>query len=618
MPIIIPETTEKLAKEIIKSWQGRQSKYIIMAAPLVPARPLFNLLKDVTFVESIIGKNKFQELSIASLENLHFVDDKRFVSKILKDWGLNNDFPIIDDPVLILEEATKMVIDRGQSPILLVQRFHDALSKLSEDIGVTLRNLNDDFNLKTVVELPIPLEDLRQRWANSKGKAPFLVSDFGQGHLVKLLLGFSLPEIKVMILENKGNENLTECFYSETGGIPDLVIPLLDCVVGGKEEDLINRLRLFSVEYCRRMLGWLDQEDSFIYKKVIRDKFICRDQGDSPFKLDQHPWGPLLLSSEGFLKSNMVGMACFESMKEHGKESDMSFLLDVFQKENYEAASRFCKFSSKPNYEIGGISAEIWRLIAEFEKSSIEENWADVKSIGEKIHIKVASETHIGLVCLREDIEKWIVFSEFLCRYLAAKSKVKDLLRLEEFLQKNNSSSGDGITVYLQLKKLRLKRAGVLSPLPALKSIVETPETIVQVYLFFILKCNFHKFEGFSEIEESEFRQLLKGQPYNIPRIGDMLTFDFMLKLCLFKNSTVDESLRLIKTETDANNLSKIYKDRCYQVHSTGLTNEADWRSYRVMCENMIINLMNIFKITDTVLDLPKVSSNLSDTFLKQ
>lgn len=109
----------------------------------------------------------------------------------------------------MLHCAVEFVTERGEYPVLIIKRFHEALSKLGEDIGTTLRNLEHDFALKTVVELPVSINTLRVKWEQENRElTPFLVSDWGQGHIHKLLKGYDINEIDNLFKSNKLNKEI--------------------------------------------------------------------------------------------------------------------------------------------------------------------------------------------------------------------------------------------------------------------------------------------------------------------------------------------------------------------------------------------------------------------------
>lgn len=160
---MIPASFKRLAVLIINSWAKKKSNYIIISPPMSDSHLFFKFLNDRQVINETL-KDHSELLCIAVLDTSDFKTEIAFSHKVCKSWGINDNDLNLNDPTEMLYTAIQQVVDKGMTPILIVKRFHEALKKLGEDIGTTLRNLEHEFNLKTVVELPVSITSLRTRW----------------------------------------------------------------------------------------------------------------------------------------------------------------------------------------------------------------------------------------------------------------------------------------------------------------------------------------------------------------------------------------------------------------------------------------------------------------------
>ena len=121
-----------------------------------------------------------------------------------------------------------------------------------------MRELEHSYGLSTVVELPVRLSRLRDRWEVTEGKEAFINSDFGQGHSMILLEGFTDEEVIEVVQDNKLSDEIAVFIQEWSGGMPELVRWLVrDAKRVAKTSELEVIARKNSGEQARRFVNWL-------------------------------------------------------------------------------------------------------------------------------------------------------------------------------------------------------------------------------------------------------------------------------------------------------------------------------------------------------------------------
>jgi hypothetical protein len=587
----------RLATDIVGTWQGRRSNHIIVAPPMSRPRVLFSQLANKSFIETLLPEIA-RTILVSRLDTIHFKSEVTFVDAALAGWGLASSSELKGlDPVSKLESGVGILVKRGLKPILLVQRFHEALSKLGEDIGTTLRNLEHDLGLMTVVELPVSLAVLRERWdLTSDDKAPFLASDWGQGHALKLLKGYSRDEVGVL---SKGygsfDGEILDFVFDATSGLPDLVSLVLEECTASKIISIRAKVRRRSLASCGRIVDWLDKPADNLYKNLF-----CRSLDETTIGCDNfavsltdHDWRDLFTKNGGVQRPLMLGWACVDSLIESEDERFSNFVRFLFKDRKY---SKILELADNANPPTNSFKRK-WlgmKLLANFGQCSdpFDPAWASLAQVLVEVATYIDdSSGHDGYVDLRPLLE-WRDLVGLMLRYQAAKQK-RPSLRMEDFVCEENRLESD-FSSFLQLLQLRFFRASEMEDYFAVKSIVEQPESSLQIYCYLQHGLTFWSCAELAETIGDRISAAMRRQ-FKLPAQGSRIGFVELMYLSFQLSrdaGTVDSFAPDFKAIEKINRLYDIRKD---QVHGTGFVEPKDALAYRAWCGEWLQKLEAAF-----------------------
>lgn len=594
------ESTRKLAEEIVKSWHGTAINYIIVAPPMSAPERLFELLENADFLESKLG-DVAPKMAVARLARTSFSSEEKFVSAMAKQWKI----PLDNDlgPTHQLGHLARKVIQNGRLPILLVERFHEAMERLGEDFGAALRDLDKALEIRTVVELPISFTLLKLRWDANPGKAPFLNSDWGQGHLGKVLKGYSRQEIATQVAEHGGTTEAASFLFAATGGLPKLVEPLI-----GRVGEMDLRSYEFWVRsrtregLCQRLIDWLDYPGGLTYTRLVAQSLSTAHPRNGPISLANHPWKTIIQGPDGKTSCMVLAWASLDRLaEEHDAKYVASLTAATEEGRIKEAATQLAVLANdaNPNWET-------WRaleLLCRFQDAAdpyTPECWnaaakhlADLKSLAEHTeNVQVRSITQL--------LGKWDALTQLISEYLKGKQT-----RPKETLEQFVCTKPDKVKAFLELLNLRLKRASQLTPYHALTAVIAQPESLFQIYSQLKLDICCWNYSGMCETDASRIRGILR-KPYTAPKNGQSLGFFDMLCLNLVKCDAIPNHERLVLNETEFNRFERLYKVRSDQVHNTAFVSPSDWEEYRNYCRELLGRLANVLIGTNESIDLPE------------
>ena len=583
----------RLATDIVGTWQGRRSNHIIVAPPMSRPRVLFSQLKNRSFIETLLPELS-QKIVVSGLDTINFKTEVTFVDAALAGWGLSGSTELKGlDPVSKLEAGVARLVRRGLRPVLLVQRFHEALSKLGEDIGTTLRNLEHDLGLMTVVELPVSLAVLRERWDLASGdKAPFLASDWGQGHASKLLKGYSRDEIKVLA-QSYGSfaEEVLDFVFDATSGLPELVSLVLNECAASKVASIKAKVRRRSLASCGRFVGWLDKPGDNLYKNLF-----CRSVSELTVDCDyvevslaDHDWRDLFTRNGKVQRPLMLAWACVDSLIESEDERFSKFVHSLFTDRKYSKILDLADDANPPTISL----RRKWlgmKLLAKFGQCSdpFDPAWASLA------HLLVEVATYVedssgqdGYVNLLPLLE-WRDLVGLMLRYDIAR-KQKSGLRLEEFVCDNGSLVTD-ISSFLQLLQLRLLRASEMEDYFSVKSIVEQPESCLQIYCFLQHGLTFWHCSEFEESIGHRISTVIR-RPFNVPAKGSRLGFIELMYLSFQFSQDAGSVDSFAPSFQAIDSISRLYDIRKDQVHGTSFVGPDVARAYLDWCSEWLEKL---------------------------
>ncbi|WP_346832444.1 hypothetical protein ABDX87_08295 [Pseudomonas abietaniphila] len=578
-----------LAEEIIRSWLKPTSNYVVIAPPMSGSNLFFAELTSPSNIHRIIRKDA-ELLAIARLDNRDFHNDLLFAKRVAVKWGVLGSVSesSSDDPLEVMNFAVARLVDAGKIPVIIIQRFHEALKKLGEEIGIHLRNLEHEYNLKTVVELPVSLDVLRQRWdAIEKEKAPFLQSDWGQGHSHKLLKGYSLAELRDKSATYKLNQGIADVLFSATAGMVELVDRLLPDLEGKNTNGATMYIRSRSFELCERLVRWLDPQNlSHVYKKSVVNLLDPQLCVGSAINLRHHDWADIILDKTFKLNCRMLAWASVFVLARHSDPSFTKGLRALIEAKKYNQAVPILDILIETDEHSSHKWAAV-KLVNEF--SSLTQ-----KLFLEGAHWHQANRILFLLDASRQQVESegltlqnilaWRPLVSMLDAFSREVQNNKDV-RIENYLCQHYTR--EEILPFFHLLKLRLQSTSMLDPYLALQSIVTQPEAILQIYAYYVLGIQFWNFEGLIPEEKEEVKQFSR-KSITINCTSNPLGFVELLYLAAFRTKDIDTSTQFIRNYEDIDKFEQFYEVRKGQVHSTAFAQEAKTREYLDFCYALI------------------------------
>lgn len=609
----LPGTHITLCKEIVESWLKKRSNYIVVSPPMCASRQFFKHLSQDDVIYSYIGSS-LHSLSIAKMDTEDFRSEIIFAHKVALKWGVVGAINLSEgDPVTLLNAATIAVKERNKIPIIIIHRFHEALENLGESIGTVLRNLEHDMGLKTVVELPISLPVLRERWElANKTKSPFLASDWGQGHRSKCLKGLSEHEVAAILIENGVKAEFAQDVQRITGGLAEIVNDLVEDLTrmsrGGLEPYIKSRAR----ELCERLVDWLDaSSDSHTYKKLVAKSLSNKLDNKEAATLLSHDWGGLILGRDGSLVFKMLGWECLARLSSVVDSPAVSSLGDLIEGRNYHKALELIALYDCAD----GLDAPAWVLMRKITSackilSNIfgnDEDWRHAKELITELQL-LDQSSRLGFGACIESLVRWLPLTELMCDYFL-KSRVDNKLRFEQYVCGEIAAKGS--LAFWQLLYLRLETAKDMPAFQALQSVITHPESMLQVYAKDKLNLCFWKAEKLSDYEVEQISEFIK-IPFRAPSNNAVLGFAELIYISSCREAKLQSELRLVSDFDEMQKYLQLYELRKRQVHSTSFVSSNDWINYSDLCSAMLNKLAKLYGENPQNVILPPAQSILS------
>ncbi|MFI7802162.1 hypothetical protein PSFL_32640 [Pseudomonas sp. DD1] len=594
---MLPSAQKVILIEVIKTWILQRSNYVLVCPPMNGERQVIEFLTSERAIYEVIGDH-FHKLAIASLDTADFKTEMVFAKSVARSWAVEDEVADEQDPRSVLELACAAVTKQGRVPILIVHRFHEALDKLGEDIGSALRDLEHSHYLKTVVTMPVSLTVLRERWeAMESNKAPFLASDWGQGHRNKVLKGYSFAEIVAIGISKNIDVVACEVLFKSSGGVVGVVDLLVDEVSGKRGRGLTLYLQQRSPEICKRLLDWLDPiNTSNTYKKSLVSLLNPSFYPTALAFVMDHDWKPILLNKEGALGFEMLAWAAASLIAKSADPTWSKTLMMLYQDENFDAAVDMIEVL----YGADKINGSYWialrdlTLFCKFTNDvfSNSDQWAAARRKLNKLLSSNALPQQVSK-CFAS-LECWKPISELLSDFLSCK-KVQPELRIENFVCE--SGKRENILPFLQLLSLRLDAAESHDTFHALQSVMTAPESLLQVYAFFELNICFWKFPGLSGDMDKKLVEFAK-KPYSL-RPG-LLGYSDLAHLIALYGEMGSVPNCLISGADELSNVLSKYEVRKESSHSTAFAEAVTCQKYREFLGGLIERYFEILSISST------------------
>lgn len=582
-----PASYLEIAEKVVKSWGQRKVSFILVSPPLTDSGSVFKILRDQYFQESN-GVDP-SNVSIAYLPQSKYRTPKEFVQRVLAEWGVgevSSEFEAgfeLDE----LEAAASLLYESGRTPVILLPQFHKAVEKLSSDLGYKLREMEADYDLQTVIELPIPLEKFYERWNQLEDKDSFICSGFGQGHRSILLEGYKNSEMLDLARQSHVPEQYQKEIVYWSGGIPALFEMMLAEARSSKSlYQFGNFVQNDLLPECDRFLKWLD----FPGEDTFRDGIARIWQGD-PSAADlamvgEHDWRRLLLGKEGTLSSAAIGAACTRSMGGSYEETIFSIETAVNRGNGFQVdalvASLTEAYSTQEQLRCILSVLPVWKIA-----QGHSPDWKSIKSTAQREKSKLRNCNSERGISTKDVLEKWHSFACGMLFFIRSfEGGKEDHWRLTDVLSGRNKRKGDSGVAAVQLVLYRLYEARKIEdPTVALKSVLEIPDQILQIYCGRVLNIDIWSAPEFDSAVVAGARTAWTRGEYRVPKPDAILEFNDLLYIGWVYMQDIHEKKRLFDSIEDVDYWSLWYETmRNTPSHSITFVTKDEWVGFSQRC----------------------------------
>lgn len=622
-----PKSHQQVAERIAHSWTSGTQNFVIVAPPLTLPDSVFLLLNDEDFL-SRIGI-PIRELSIATVADYQFANSEQFVKRICSSWEVPAREGDVIDHLDVLEHATEVICDSGKRPVILLPRFHKALEKLSWSLGARLRELEHQYGLSTVVEIPIPLSRLRDRWENISSKEDFICSDFGQGHLRIDIGPMSKREIESELLNQGAKKEWAEQILEMTGGLPGLVKWLsaeASSISDARQLDVLARNG--AKEHMKRFVQWLDAPGSDYFAQSIAGLYVGIATGDELATIKQHDWTKLLVNRRGDLIIKLLGVACTQT----GKFSEVTHLRNVVAQ--MIAARRYLNVTELidrlPEPHRTDERFALYDTLAKvlFNYEGISPDWGGLKKKLSSARQQCAQQSLEQIPdsltkCLKE-LEEFVCVAVHWNQEVSANSRSD--WRLGDCLcGRDNHHEKSSVRAALQFVAHKLEQAELLGQQDhgaAYKAILEIPEQILQMYCSLALDLPIWSCPELDELTLKQINELWKGSDFKKPRIGARMGFNDLLYVGWGLSRDRASEEQLMPDEEDILHWNSLYTSlRSQAAHSTIEITRGEWIRYLEDCDRLFSRLCSVLNQGERADLLPPIKTEIerflaSDNYL--
>jgi hypothetical protein len=583
MKLSPPSSYQEVARKMAAAWVKGGGNFILVAPPLSFSEHIFRLLRDQSFQEEC-GLDT-DTLVIASLSPSSYNSSEEFVRKVLKFWEVEDVFDTQEyDELELLGSALESLQAENKTPIILLPQFHKTVKKLSWKLGAKLRELEFDYGLCTVVEVPVPLSQLRSRWEVQEGTETFICSDFGQGHSTLKLKGFSLHEIRDIVEKANLKPEYVQVIGKWSGGIPELVnwlISLSSQCQSTKEVEHVARAG--SLEQCTRFINWLDALGSKQYRELAAEVWQGTAAVDDTSVLRQHEWGDLLIDDGGNFKSDAIGFAC-ANFEGPDLTQSLSRIGKAIRANEVEQTNSLVKGLSDAFLKDQEVKQVVGMTPLWASARTLSPDWRTIKQNSIFASKLLKNSTHPKADLILKQVKRWQDFSNGISKMEgeSKRNEGKDW-RLADGLS-GRGEENDYTSASVQLILYRLSEAQKASDADAnsaLKSALEIPEQILQIYCGRKLDISVWSAPKFDTDEIEEVQRLWQQGDYRIPSEGARLSLSDLIYFGWVRMQRQEVHNRLFETFNDFKEWSKIYEQvRNEATHSIKLVYTEEWKKF--------------------------------------
>ena len=593
MTFSVPKSYLEIAKKVVTSW--RHANYILVAPPLTEAGHVFELLRDTQFQEE--NDVDPEELCIAYLQQSRYRTQKEFVQRVLAEWG-QKEVPEVSeetDDMDALEVATRLIHKSGRTPIILVPQFHKTIEKLSSDLGSALRDMSMHHGLRTVIELPIPWENLCERRSNQPDKDTILCSNFGGGHLSIVLTGYKDDEMKALAEKAEiGDERLKEIVHW-SGGIPALSEMMFGASTRAeKTDEPQDFLSSTMLQQMNRFLKWLDVEGADSFKTAISKVWLGEDSVDDRLAVINHVWADLLLGRDQKFRSAAVATACTRAISGPYDQTIVSIVRAVEKKDKIQVRALV-----KSLDKAYSVQEQLRCLLAVIpvwvNATGLSPDWKKIQSAARQEKSKLKNVSTERAILTKNVLDKWFDFSCGMIFFTKLHNEEKEngVELTDIFSGRYRGKKLDNDVAAVQIVLYRLREARALKDhTSAFKAALEIPEQILHIYCGRVLNIDIWSAPDFEEKIIEKVRGVWTQGAYRAPKSGVKMAFNDLLYIGWVSMHELDDQKRLIDNLPDIEYWSGWYsKNRSPSAHSITFVDEIQWDIFYAKCCNLAARL---------------------------
>ena len=574
-----PKSYVDKTKKIVSSWKRPTGNYMLVSPPLTDPAYIFGKLRDPSFQEE--NGVSPESIAVAYLPQSKYDSVGSFVDLVLREWEIGDSGrEHYHDELDRLEDAVESMASQQRRPVILIPEFHKAIDRLTFALGARLREMGSEYDLRTVVEIPVKWSSLQDRWSADESKDTFICSGFGQAHSCEILDCFDKNEMEKISKQEKLTEPMIAAIVKWSGGIPELFKASLELAsTSGSLQEFERRMRDGSLDQCKRFIDWIEAPGTNTIKEVVKNVWECRAAQEEELKLRGHDWSTLLLDGSGNIKSSAVGFACANSIGTDYNQV-LSFIVDAVSRKRIEEVDALVA-GLKDSYRSEGqmicITSviPIWKIAQESEP-----DWDDVYETAKRARSRLNNSASDSADRVRSAINKWISFSggmRYFYRYI--QDNEKDHCRLADMLSGRSKAKEDSAQAAVQLVVHLLNIADTTEDRRmARQSILSLPEQILQIFCGRMLSIEIWNAPDFGVQTYEKVQESWIGKEYEMPSKGSRLGFNHLLNFGWAMMDDLEAGKRLFTDKSEVNYWRKWYTEfRGPEAHSIGSIDKIVW-----------------------------------------
>jgi len=408
------------------------------------------------------------------------------------------------------ETTVHSVTDSGIRPLLLFDRFHKGAESLSSEMLASLRELESQRALVTLLVSHVEHASLRRRL--SEHGVAYVTSNYGDRHAALPIGPLEHCDCERLLDEFGLDKATAPGVMNMTGGLPELLDKAVRYLASGKPERE-TVLELARDPILERLMEWISptKEGRELERRRLVRVFLGIQEHDDVRILSEHEWGDLL-TCNGALRPQLLGMAALRTPVDGLIGSSDREAIRLYHASAYDAAAEVLKFT-RPDDQASLHAAKVMsRVSMSLDTLDRSANWSDIA-----VQARVGGEACDGNAALSETgagFRRWVRNAE----RLSPLRNVDDLdKQLETIVTAPSAADAAyGAVLFLALRLHAARRQP--SPVASVLMAQAVPESALKSWAAIRVKLRLHEVIDFDGEPFRSRRDYWWGGEFDVPR----------------------------------------------------------------------------------------------------